>query len=138
MGRRSLMGGGVVLDTHAWIWWTALEQRLGEGAKRAIAEADSIGISAISVWEVVMLERKGRISFDRRPAEWVRQALARPGVEAIAVDPPIAVSAAALDGDGAPADPTDRMIYATARSLGATLVTKDEVLREFDPRGTVW
>lgn len=132
------MSGDVVLDTHAWIWWTALEQQLGDHAKRAIAEADSIAISAISVWEVVMLERKGRISFDRQPAEWVRHALARPGMEAIPVDPPIAVTAAALDGEGAPTDPADRMIYATARSLGATLVTKDRVLREFDPRGTVW
>lgn len=128
----------VVLDTHAWLWWASAEDRLGEAARRALAEADSISVSAISAWEVVMLERKGRIAIDRRPAEWVRQALSQPGVTAVPVDPPIAVAAAALDGDGAPADPADRMIYATARELGATLITKDRVLREFDPRGTVW
>ena len=38
----------------------------------------------------------------------------------------------------APPDPADRMIYATARATGAPLVTKDQRLREFDPRGTLW
>lgn len=128
----------VVLDTHAWLWWAASPERLGEGARRAIAEAESIHVAAISAWEVVMLERKGRIALDRSPAEWVRQALSQPGVVAVPLDPPIAVAAGALDGEGVPTDPADRMIYATARSLGATLVTKDRALREFDPRGTIW
>lgn len=129
---------GVVLDTHAWLWWAASPGRLGERARRAIADADGIFVAAISAWEVVMLERKGRIAIDRSPAEWVRQALSQPGVTAVPLDPSIAVAAAALEGAGAPTDPADRMIYATARSLGATLVTKDGVLREFDPRGTTW
>jgi len=127
----------VVLDTHAWIWWAAMEDRLSSFSRAAIAEAATIGVSAISAWEVAMLVQKGRIGLDRPPAEWIRAALSRPGLAAIPVDPPIAVAAAGL-GEDAPADPADRMIYATARSLGAVLITKDRALREFDPRGTLW
>lgn len=54
------------------------------------------------------------------------------------LEPRIAVDAALLDARAFPADPADRMIYATARSIGATLITKDRRLRAFDPRGTLW
>lgn len=87
-----------------------------------------------------MLVAKGRIELDRDTAAWCRQALARPGVMAVPLDPPTAIAAAAPGSAGSelPGDPADRMIYATARSLGATLITKDRRLRDFDPRGTLW
>ena len=65
----------IVLDTHAWIWWRADPARLSAPGARAIAEADRIGVSSISVWELGMLVRRGRISLDRNVARWVRQAL---------------------------------------------------------------
>jgi hypothetical protein len=30
------------------------------------------------------------------------------------------------------------LIYATARSVGAALVTRDEAIRAFDPASTLW
>ena len=69
----------IVLDTHAWIWWRADPGRLSVSAARAIADADRIGVSSISVWELGMLIRRGRISLDRDVAHWVRQALADAG-----------------------------------------------------------
>lgn len=116
----------------------ALEDRLSSEAASAIAEAETIAISAISAWEVAMLSAKGRIRLDRAAPDWIRLALSRPGVSAVPVDPPIAVAAAGLGQAGVPADPADRMIYATSRSLGAVLVTKDQALRDFDPHGTLW
>ncbi|MDQ3102561.1 MAG: hypothetical protein M3Q53_01810 [Actinomycetota bacterium] len=53
-------------------------------------------------------------------------------------EPKLAVGAALLDHEDLPRDPAERMIYATARSTGARLITKDQRLREFDPRGTLW
>jgi PIN domain nuclease of toxin-antitoxin system len=129
---------GVLLDTHAWLWWASEPGRLSQRAIEAIESAETIGVSAISCWEVAMLVRKGRIALDREPATWIRQALARPGLLALSVSPPLAVDAGLLDAREFPGDPADRLIYATAKGEGLTLVTRDRRLREFDPRGTLW
>lgn len=128
----------VVLDTHAWIWWSDDPERLGANAREAIDEADSIGIPAICCWELGMLSLSGRLELDRDPSRWARQALAQPGVIAIPLMPKVAVAAALLARDGFVGDSADRMIYATAREAGAPLITRDARIREFDPRGTVW
>jgi PIN domain nuclease of toxin-antitoxin system len=128
----------VVLDTHAWIWWTDDPKRLSLAAREAIGEADPIGVAAISCWELGMLSLSGRVTLDRDPSRWVRQALAQPGVVAIPLTPKVALDAALLERDGFVGDPADRLIYATARDAGARLVTRDTRLREFDRRGTLW
>jgi PIN domain nuclease of toxin-antitoxin system len=40
--------------------------------------------------------------------------------------------------DRFPGDPVDRLIYATARSLGATPITRDRAIRAFDRQDTLW
>jgi PIN domain nuclease of toxin-antitoxin system len=128
----------VVLDTHAWLWWVADRTRLSAAAAAAIEESESIGVAAISCWEVAMLALRGRIALDRDLARWVRQALAQQGVAALPLTPPVALAAALLERERFGGDPADRMIYATAREAGARLITRDARIREFDPRGTLW
>jgi PIN domain nuclease of toxin-antitoxin system len=74
----------ILLDTHVWIWAVEGEAAaLGRGAIAAIEEASQEGgllVSAISVWEVAMLEAKGRITLSRALDDWVRTALQAPGV----------------------------------------------------------
>jgi PIN domain nuclease of toxin-antitoxin system len=128
----------IVLDTHVWLWWMSSPERLSETAVDAIAGASTLGVCTLSAWELAMLVAKGRVSLDRDVGSWVRQALAQPRVEAVAPSAEIAVAAGALDAQGFPGDPADRMIYATARSLAATLITRDHALRTFDPALTLW
>jgi PIN domain nuclease of toxin-antitoxin system len=128
----------IVLDTHAWLWWVAQPGRLSRAAARAIDSAEEIGICTLSAWEVAMLVGKRRISLDRELGTWVRQALALDRVVALAPSADIAVAAALLDAEDFPGDPADRMIYATARSSGARLVTRDQALHRFDARTAVW
>lgn len=128
----------VVLDTHAWFWWVSGVRRLSDPAHAAIEGADAIGIASISCWELGMLAEKRRIDFEHGVSTWIRQALSLPGVTAIPLEPKTAVEAALLDREVLGDDPADRLIYATARSRGAPLVTRDRRLRDFDPRGTIW
>ena len=128
----------IVLDTHAWLWWLAEPSKLSHAARQAIDEAETIGVCTISAWEVATLVRRRRISLDRDVAAWVRQALAPARVAPQLVPPDVAVAAGILDGDGFPGDPADRLIYMTARAHRAPLVTRDEKLRRFDARNTVW
>lgn len=129
----------IVLDTHAWLWWVAAPKRLSKMAAAAIAEADSIGISSISAWEIAMLERRGRIALDRSAARWVSAAIASDDrVHEIPVDSAIAVRAAEMEERGMHADPADRFIFASAEFFQAALVTKDRGLRKFDAQRTIW
>ena len=128
----------ILLDTHVWIWWAAkTPRRLTARARRAIAESPSVAVSAISPWEVAMLVAKGRLELDRDVLVWIRQALALPRVTLVPLTPEIAVRSTRL-GAGFPGDPADRIIVASARELGASLVTKDQVLRRAEGVRTVW
>jgi PIN domain nuclease of toxin-antitoxin system len=128
----------VVLDTHAWLWLNDDPGRLSRAARAAVDAADSVGVPAVSCWELGMLVLRGRIALDREVSAWVQQALSRPGTVALPLSPMVALAAALLEGEGLEGDPPDRFIYAAARDAGAKLVTRDSRLREFDPRGTVW
>jgi PIN domain nuclease of toxin-antitoxin system len=128
----------IVLDTHAWLWWVSHPAKLGPRARSAIEAADRLGVPSISLWELAMLAVRGRIALDRPVADWLRQALALPRIEALHLTVGTAVAAAALEHQGFPGDPADRMIYATAREAGVPLVTRDERITAFDPARAVW
>ena len=58
-------------------------------------------------------------------------------VRFIPVDNAIAVDAVALPGEFHK-DPADRLIVATARKLGAPIVTADEKIRNYAHVRTIW
>jgi PIN domain nuclease of toxin-antitoxin system len=126
----------IVLDTHAWIWWTADPDCLSPRARHAIEQSTEIGIAAISCWEVAMLVQKGRLEFDRDVLLWVRQALAQPRCSLLPPTPDIAVASAQLTDFAG--DPADRIIVATTLAYRAQLVTKDRALRLDKRVVTVW
>jgi PIN domain nuclease of toxin-antitoxin system len=118
----------LLLDTHVWIWLLCDEGEMKPSAVRALEEAARRGlvrVSAISVWEVAMLEAKGRIRLAKECLAWIDEALRAPGIALVPLTPEIAVESSRLPG-GFHGDPADRILVATARRLGATLVTRDE------------
>lgn len=133
MGRDPL----IVLDTHTWVWWTGELPGLSRRAAAEIERADRIGVCTISVWEVGTLVRLGRVKLEDDVRGWVARALAVDRVVPLDLDPDSAVAAALLP-DGFPGDPGDRIIYATARSHDAPLLTKDRRLRAYDRTRTLW
>lgn len=127
----------VLLDTHAWIWLLNGSGRLGPKARKAIQRSLNEGavlVSAISPWEVAMLVSKGRLVLDRDIDEWVKKALSLPGFRLEHISPEIAVASTRLPGT-IHADPADRMIAATARNIGAVLITADRLLLDYGVAG---
>ncbi len=127
----------LLLDTHALAWLILGERRLGKQAYEAIrksARADRLLVSAITPWEIGVLVAKKRIDLHQDAMEWVRQALALPGIRLAPLEPEIAVVSTCLPFEMHP-DPADRILVATARHLGATLVTADQLLRELAKKG---
>lgn len=127
----------IVIDTHVWIWWASDPDRLSPAARERIDAAAEVGVCAISCWEVAMLVAKGRLRLDRDVLVWIRHALRLPKVVLLPLDPAIAVAATRLSA-AVPLDPADRMIVATARTLDAELVTRDEALRAAPDVRAVW
>lgn len=127
-----------VLDTHVWIWVvegdrTALSAPAIEAIERS-AEGGAVRVSAISVWEVAMLEAKGRISLSRPVDDWVHAALHAPGVRLLPLSPEIAIGSTRLPG--APhGDPADRILMASARHLGGQLATCDREILDYSAGG---
>ncbi len=120
---------GVLLDTHIWVWLVNGDKRLRSlrflNFINEMANASKIFVSIISVWEVAMLEAKGKISLPFSCLEWVHRALRAPGVSLSSLTPEIAVESSRLPGEFH-GDPADRILVATAKSLGVWLVTQDD------------
>ena len=93
----------IVLDTHAWLWWTVDPDRLSTTAQEAIDRADSLGVPAICCFEVTALHARKRIELLGDPSEWVRHALAHPRVEKLPITAEVAVQAGSLARDRFPA-----------------------------------
>lgn len=130
----------LLLDTHVWIWLMEGEPALKRTATLAAIEQAALDarllVSAISVWEVAMLEAKGRIALSLDVLQWVENALAAPGIRLQPLLPAIAVQSSRLPGEFH-GDPADRLLVATARHLNAVLVTRDEKILAYSAAGFV-
>lgn len=127
----------LLLDTHVLVWLLAGSERLGPAARKRIqqaSEADQLQLSAISPWELAMLVSKGRLALDRDVGDWLCDALTLSAIRVAPLSPDVAVASTRLPGD-LHGDPADRIIVATARQLGATLVTADAALLAYGTAG---
>ena len=118
----------LLLDTHVLLWWTGGVKGLSRAQHRALSTvgADAPAhVSDITLWEIATLCSLGRVRLDLPLREWMERAVAPPRVELHPVTPAIAAEVAALP-DSFHRDPADRIIVATARVLGATLLTRDQ------------
>ncbi len=124
----------ILLDTHIWIWLLSGVEKAVSPKLRSLVEdltpSESVRVSAISAWEVGMLVAKKRISFTMDVKEWVYRALRAPGIGVEPVGPDIAIESTCLPEDFH-GDPADRILIATAKHIGATLITHDKQILRF-------
>ena len=115
-----------VLDTHVLLWW--FEQgSLSAGQRRVIRRATAsqpLWVSDITLWEIATLVELGRVRLRLPLREWLDRATAAPLVMRHGISPAVAAEVANLPPTFH-RDPADRIIVATARVLGATLLTAD-------------
>ncbi len=120
----------ILLDTHVWVRWLVPgADPLPAPTLRLLAEADSVGVSAVSCWEAAYLHKRGRIQLAMPLMEWLDAALHGSGIECIALDHRIAAAAAVLTE--VHRDPADRFIIATAIETRRQLVTLDTTIHRY-------
>lgn len=141
MGNVGLWRGPVILqlllDTCAMLW-LAEDGALSPAAEAALASAkeasDTIWVSPISAWELGLLVTRGRIALSVAPRAWFRRLLDLPGVALCAMEPDTLLDSSFLPGTP-PRDPADRIILASARSLGLRILTRDRAMIAYGQAG---
>jgi PIN domain nuclease of toxin-antitoxin system len=115
----------LLLDTHVILWWQTEDGRLSAEARRAIAEADLVWVSAVSGWEVAIKTALGRLRVDESFALLL-------GTDDF-TELPVTLAHAERLKALAPhhSDPFDRLLIAQALAEKATLVTHDRALEPY-------
>jgi len=130
----------IVMDTHVWVWFVSNPELLSKAAKKSIdaaMEKKEILISSISAWEVALLVAKKRLKLTLDVTDWIARSEKLPFFRFIPVDNSVAVKSVNLP-QPLHSDPADRIIIATAITIGAPVVTKDEKLLNYPHVTTIW
>jgi PIN domain nuclease of toxin-antitoxin system len=122
----------IVLDTHIWVWWVHRDPNLTSRQIEWLQqhEAQDLGVSAITCWEVAKLVEYGRLKLPLSVGDWMEQAFAYPGMRLLPLSPEVAVEATRLPGLFH-RDPADQIIVATARIYRCPLLTSDKKLLSY-------
>jgi PIN domain nuclease of toxin-antitoxin system len=115
----------LLLDTHVFLWWRDASEHIGDEARRAIAGADVVFVSAASAWEVAIKVALGKLDIPG-PLE---SAVAESDFEQLPITFGHAATLAGLATHHG--DPFDRMLIAQALSEGLTIVTRDQKLAPY-------
>ena len=115
----------LLLDTHVILWWQRDDRRLKRAARRAIAQADVVFVSAVSGWEVSIKAALGRLR------------LVEPFSVLVGADDfselPLTLQHGAQLGslEAHHTDPFDRMLVAQALVERATIVSHDRAFATY-------
>jgi PIN domain nuclease of toxin-antitoxin system len=126
-------------DTCAAIWIyekAPLAQPAVDAMSAAYREGVPSYISPITAWEIGMLSAHGRLQLLIKPERWFGKLFDAPGVQLAPLSPDLLIASSYLPGKP-PRDTTDRILAATARELGATLITRDKALLRYGEQGHV-
>lgn len=130
----------ILLDTHVLVWMVSDSRRLSRDAVRELRKAEQNGelaIASITLWELALLYHHGRLRTSGSIESAIREMLEKSRVQVIDVTPEIAALTTTFP-EHYPKDPGDRLIGATARAYGMTLVTQDERIRSSPLIRCVW
>ena len=123
----------LLLDTHAFLWWLTVSERLPQTARLAIAdEGNDVLISASSAWEIATKHRLGKLPEADVVALEIAETIASQRFEELSITVDDAVRAGSLPGPLR--DPFDRLLIAQALSRNLVLVSIETVFDQYGVR----
>ena len=129
---------GYLLDTHTWLWVQGTEaNRLPADLVLEIEQSQAKGhafVSAISVLEIARLVAYSQYDLGTSVDRFVSQATAEGGLVLLDLSIRILIDSTRLPGT-IHRDPADRLLVATAREHGLTLITRDKPLLQYAKQG---
>lgn len=125
----------IVLDTSALVYWTLADERLSPKATQAIGQAERVIISSISIWEVGLKVKNGKLALPLALGAYVEDLKNAYKIEIVPVTETTWLKNIELSWMHK--DPADRTIVATASLLGCPLISSDQQIQSFYQQ-TIW
>jgi PIN domain nuclease of toxin-antitoxin system len=117
----------LLLDTHIWVWSVLDRARLSARLIATLQNPNNeLWLSPISLWEILTLCQKQRLTLHPNPQAWIANALDAVPMREAQITYQVAQETARVELPHR--DPADRFLVATARVFDLTLVTADESL----------
>jgi PIN domain nuclease of toxin-antitoxin system len=117
----------LLLDTHIWVWSVAESHRLSARVAKALTSPENeLWLSPVSIWEVLLLRRKGRLKVAEGFSTWMARAMTAAPLREAPITFEVAQAVESIEFPHG--DPADHFLAATAKVLGLTLVTADAQL----------
>lgn len=124
-----------LLDTHVLLWTIAGSENLSKRARAIIEdEGNEIIVSAVSLWEIAVKVRIGKLDLGTVKPEDLLDLIRRLDFTTIELTADEAVSYYGLD-ESTHNDPFDRMLIWQAINRGLTIISKDRDFDKFKPFG---
>lgn len=119
-----------LLDTNVWLWLTQGDSRVDPARYDALMLPELARLPLIVPWEIAIKFATGKLRLPETPAAYVRRHVAAQGIslQPIELDHVLAVAELPM----LHRDPFDRLLVAQARVLGATIVTVDQQIAQYD------
>jgi len=130
----------IVIDTHVLVWWSTKSKKLSKKAAQEFEihkKRQEVCVSSISLWEIALLVKKGKINFTIGFDIWLKEIESVSFLRFIPVDNSIAINSINLP-DFTNKDPADKIIVATAINLGAKLITSDRRILNYKGVNAIW
>jgi PIN domain nuclease of toxin-antitoxin system len=120
---------GILLDTHAFLWWVADDSRLSAKARTTVTNADDVFLSVASCWEMAIKVSLGTLTLSQPVDRFVAEHLGVNQFTLLPVHLEHTSRVAALTFHHR--DPFDRLLAAQALHEGLTLISADPVFRKY-------
>lgn len=122
----------LLLDTHIWIWSALDRALLATRVVQALENPENeLWLSPISLWEVLMLCQRRKLTLNPDPHTWIANTLQAVPMREAQMSFEIAQESVRVRLPHR--DPADRFLIATARIYDLTLVTADQTLLKARP-----
>ena len=116
-----------LLDTHIWLWASLQPDRLSRRVAKTLTDAQNeLWLSPVSIWELTILCRKGRLKVLPDIPSWVATSVS--DLQLVEAPLTIEVALAIPSIDFSHGDPADHFLAASAKVFELTLITADDHL----------
>jgi len=124
------------MDTHVVLWWAEDNPRLASTHRNILQDGNyEILLSAVSVWEVSIKTRQGKLKLPLAPLPFFLALVERYRFQVIPVH--LAHAAEVFSLPKVHADPFDRLLIAQARCEEVSLLSEDAIFEKYQLPGLV-
>ena len=120
----------ILLDTVTFLWLITGSSELSKTAKEIYLDKENhIYLSSVSVWEIIVKYKLGRLPLPERPATYIPKQRYIHGIEPLPLDENEVTELESLPKIHT--DPFDRMLVCQALARDLTILTPDKLIQKY-------